>query len=231
MNLSDYFKAYNLSEEYISDFEKFRKYLLEYNKKTNITRIEDENEFNVKHFLDSLSLFKIGLIKNDSKILDLGTGGGFPGIPLKLYNRDLDITLVDSLNKRIKFLEIVIEEFALKNIRPIHGRAEEMARDENYRESFDIVTSRAVARLSTLSEYCLPFTKVGGYFIAMKGPEAAEELKEGKRAINILGGQVEDLVEIKLPLEITHYLLIIKKTNMTDKKYPRTSGKPKNKPL
>lgn len=134
MTLKDYFIEYKLNNENIEDFEKFRKFLLEYNKITNITRIVDEDEFNVKHYLDSLSIFKTGLIRDNMKILDLGTGGGFPGVPLKLYKKDLDISLVDSLNKRIVFLNKAIEELNLKNIKAIHARAEELAFDKDYRE-------------------------------------------------------------------------------------------------
>lgn len=231
MMLKDYFIEYKLNNENIEDFEKFRKFLLEYNKITNITRIVDEDEFNVKHYLDSLSIFKTGLIRDNMKILDLGTGGGFPGVPLKLYKKDLDISLVDSLNKRIVFLNKAIEELDLKNIKAIHARAEELAFDKDYREKFQLVTSRAVARLRTLLEYALPFVEVGGYFIAMKGPEYNEEIKEVSNTFNILGGKLIEVMEIDLPLDIKHYLLITKKIKPTPMKYPRQGGKPKSKPL
>ena len=212
MTLKDYFIEYKLNNENIEDFEKFRKFLLEYNKITNITRIVDEDEFNVKHYLDSLSIFKTGLIRDNMKILDLGTGGGFPGVPLKLYKKDLDISLVDSLNKRIVFLNKAIEELNLKNIKAIHARAEELAFDKDYREKFQLVTSRAVARLRTLLEY-------------------NEEIKEVSNTFNILGGQLIEVMEIDLPLDIKHYLLITKKIKPTPMKYPRQGGKPKSKPL
>lgn len=231
MTLKDYFIEYKLNNENIEDFEKFRKFLLEYNKITNITRIVDEDEFNVKHYLDSLSIFKTGLIRDNMKILDLGTGGGFPGVPLKLYKKDLDISLVDSLNKRIVFLNKAIEELNLKNIKAIHARAEELSFDKDYREKFQLVTSRAVARLRTLLEYTLPFVEVGGYFIAMKGPEYNEEIKEVSNTFNILGGKLIEVMEIDLPLDIKHYLLITKKIKPTPMKYPRQGGKPKSKPL
>ena len=231
MTLKDYFIEYKLNNENIEDFEKFRKFLLEYNKITNITRIVDEDEFNVKHYLDSLSIFNTGLIRDNMKILDLGTGGGFPGVPLKLYKKDLDISLVDSLNKRIVFLNKAIEELNLKNIKAIHARAEELAFDKDYREKFQLVTSRAVARLRTLLECALPFVEVGGYFIAMKGPEYNEEIKEVSNTFNILGGKLIEVMEINLPLDIKHYLLITKKIKPTPMKYPRQGGKPKSKPL
>lgn len=231
MSLARYFDEYNLNKENLGKFEEFRKYLLEYNETTNITRIEDEDEFNVKHFLDSLSLFKTKKISKEKKILDLGTGGGFPGIPLKLYDNSLDITLMDSLNKRIVFLNSVIEKFDLKNIVAIHHRAEEMAREDIYREKFDIVTSRAVANLSTLCEYALAFVKINGYFISMKGPEYIEEINEAKNAIKTMGGNIEDIIKVQLPLNITHYLLVIKKIKETPQKYPRGGGKPRKNPL
>ena len=152
-------------------------------------------------------------------------------MPLKLYKKDLDISLVDSLNKRIVFLNKAIEELNLKNIKAIHARAEELAFDKDYREKFQLVTSRAVARLRTLLEYALPFVEVGGYFIAMKGPEYNEEIKEVSNTFNILGGKLIEVMEIDLPLDIKHYLLITKKIKPTPMKYPRQGGKPKSKPL
>lgn len=231
MVLADYFKDYDLDLTYIEDFEAFRKYLLEYNKTTNITRIVDEDEFNVKHFLDSLSLFKTNIIKDGIKIIDVGTGGGFPGLPIKLYKRDLDVTLLDSLKKRVVFLDSAITKLHLEGIRAIHSRAEELAADEKHREQYDLVCSRAVANLSTLSEYCLPFAKIGGYFVAMKGPEYKEELSLATKALKTLGGAVEDVKGISLPLDINHYLIVIKKIKQCPKKYPRQGGKPKSKPL
>lgn len=229
--LIDYMEDYGLDTKNIDKFEKYKGLILEYNKHTNLTRITEDEEFNVKHFLDSLSLFKTDLFVKDKKIIDIGTGAGFPGLPLKLYNEDLDITLLDSLRKRIDFLDGVIEELGLKKIRAIHARAEEIARDPNYRESYDIAVSRAVANLSTLTEYAMAFVKVGGYFISQKGPEYKEELKSAKRAIELMGGEVKDVIHTPLPNDIDHYIIVIKKVKETDKKYPRGGGKPRKSPL
>lgn len=229
--LIDYMEDYGLDTKNIDKFEKYKELILEYNKHTNLTRITEDDEFNVKHFLDSLSLFKTDLFVKDKKIIDIGTGAGFPGLPLKLYNEDLDITLLDSLRKRIDFLDGVIEELGLKKIRAIHARAEEIARDPNYRESYDIAVSRAVANLSTLTEYAMAFVKVGGYFISQKGPEYKEELKSAKRAIELMGGEVKDVIHTPLPNDIDHYIVVIKKVKETDKKYPRGGGKPRKSPL
>lgn len=229
--LIDYMEDYGLDTKNIDKFEKYKELILEYNKHTNLTRITEDDEFNVKHFLDSLSLFKTDLFVKDKKIIDIGTGAGFPGLPLKLYNEDLNITLLDSLRKRIDFLDGVIEELGLKKIRAIHARAEEIARDPNYRESYDIAVSRAVANLSTLTEYSMAFVKVGGYFISQKGPEYKEELKSAKRAIELMGGEVKDVIHTPLPNDIDHYIIVIKKVKATDKKYPRGGGKPRKSPL
>lgn len=229
--LIDYMEDYGLDTKNIDKFEKYKGLILEYNKHTNLTRITEDEEFNVKHFLDSLSLFKTDLFVKDKKIIDIGTGAGFPGLPLKLYNEDLDITLLDSLRKRIDFLNGVIEELGLKKIRAIHARAEEIARDPKYREGYDIAVSRAVANLSTLTEYSMAFVKVGGYFISQKGPEYKEELKSAKRAIELMGGEVKDVIHTPLPNDIDHYIIVIKKVKATDKKYPRGGGKPRKSPL
>lgn len=229
--LIDYMEDYGLDTKNIDKFEKYKELILEYNKHTNLTRITEDDEFNIKHFLDSLSLFKTDLFVKDKKIIDIGTGAGFPGLPLKLYNEDLDITLLDSLRKRIDFLDGVIEELGLKKIRAIHARAEEIARDPKYRESYDIAVSRAVANLSTLTEYAMAFVKVGGYFISQKGPEYKEELKSAKRAIELMGGEVKDVIHTPLPNDIDHYIIVIKKVKATDKKYPRGGGKPRKSPL
>lgn len=229
--LIDYFEEYKLDIKNIEKFEKFKKLILDYNEHTNLTRITEDEEFNVKHFLDSLSLIKTNLFDGNKKVIDIGTGAGFPGVPLKLYNDELDITLLDSLRKRIDFLSGAIEELGLKKIYPIHARAEEIARTEEYREQYDIAVSRAVANLSTLSEYAMAFVKVGGYFVSQKGPEYKEELKNAKRAIEVMGGEVEDIIHTPLPNDIDHYIIVIKKVKSTDKKYPRGGGKPRKSPL
>lgn len=229
--LIDYMKDYDLDTDNIDKFEKYKELILKYNEHTNLTRITEDDEFNVKHFLDSLSLFKTKKFDGEKKIIDIGTGAGFPGIPLKLYNGQLDITLLDSLRKRIDFLNGVIEELNLKKIKAIHARAEEIARTEEYREQFDIAVSRAVANLATLTEYAMGFVKVGGYFISQKGPEYKEELEKAKRAIELMGGIVEDVIHTPLPKDIDHYIIVVKKLKKTDKKYPRGGGKPRKAPL
>lgn len=231
MTLDKYMEDFGLSVNTSEELEKYKELLLEWNEKINITRITEEDEVYVKHFLDSLSLFKTKYLEGEKSLIDIGTGGGFPGLAVKIYNKNLDVTLLDSLNKRLIFLDEVIKELKLDKVSTIHGRAEELGRDSEFREKYDIATSRAVANLSTLLEYDLPFVKVGGYFISMKGPEYLEEVKNAKNALKTLGGQIEEIVEIKLPMDITHYLIVIKKVKETPSKYPRGGGKPKNKPL
>ena len=221
---------FNLETSKVEQLEKYKEMLLKKNKVMNLTAITDSDEVDVKHFLDSLSIAKTEYLKAGKTLLDVGTGAGFPGLPLKIYNPEIEVTLLDSLNKRIVFLREVIEEIGLEGIEAIHGRAEEAARGE-LRESFDIVTSRAVANMRTLLEYDLPFVKVGGHLICMKGPEHKEELKESKNALSILGGKLKEIIEVKLPKDITHYLVVIEKVNSTKDKYPRAGGKPKSQPL
>lgn len=231
MTLKEYMENFGLESATSEELERYKELLLEWNKKINITRITEEDEVYVKHFLDSLSLFKSKYLTGNKSLIDIGTGGGFPGLVVKIYNKELDVTLLDSLNKRLVFLDEVINELGLRDVRTIHGRAEEMGRDSQYREQYDLATSRAVANLSTLLEYDLPFVKVGGYFISMKGPEYVDEVKNAEKALKILGGKIEEIIEIELPMDINHYLVIIKKVKETPGKYPRGGGKPKNKPL
>lgn len=213
-------------------FIKYKELLQEWNEKIDITTIIEDVEVDQKHFLDSLTLVETGLFESSKKIIDIGTGGGFPGLPLKIYNEDLKITLMDSLNKRIVFLQDVIEKLNLRDINAIHGRAEELSITDEYRESYDICVSRAVARLSTLAEYCLPFVKVGGCFVSMKGPEYEEELKEANNAIVLLGGRIKSHKKVRIPnTDIEHSIIIIEKVKNTPKKYPRGGGKPRKKPL
>lgn len=230
MSLNKKIEDFGLNAEVSKELEIYKELLLEWNEKMNLTAITEDNEVDVKHFLDSLSLFKTKYLENNKTLVDIGTGAGFPGLVAKIYNKDLEVTLLDSLNKRLTFLEEVISQLNLQGVKTLHGRAEELGRKE-LRETFDIATSRAVANLSTLLEYDLPFVKVGGYFIAMKGPEYLEELEKAKNAIKLLGGKLEEVIEIKLPLDITHYLVVIKKINSTPNKYPRAGGKPKKNPL
>ena len=211
-------------------FEKYKDLLLEWNNKINLTAITDEKEIILKHFIDSCTILKY--IENNQKIIDIGTGAGFPGIPLKIMNETLDITLVDSLNKRINFLNEVIKELELKDIKAIHSRAEDLGRDNNYREKYDVATSRAVANLSTLLEYLMPFVKVGGICICMKGPNIEEELNEAKNAIKELSGKIEEVYNFKLPnSDIERNIIIVRKIDKIKLKYPRKAGIPAKEPI
>lgn len=221
-----------LDEKAVESFKTYKALLKEWNEKINITTITDDVEIDIKHFIDSLTPLTTNLFEGNKKVIDVGTGGGFPGIPLKILKDDLEITLLDSLNKRIKFLNEVIDNLKLNKIEAVHGRAEELSRKKEYREQYHICISRAVASLDTLSEYCLPFVKLGGHFISMKGPDVEDELKLSKNAINTLGGKVAEVEKIKLPSsDIEHSLIIIEKTKQTSTKYPRGGGKPRKKPL
>ena len=223
-----------LSDIALKKFEIYRKLILEWNEKINLTAITDEEAMNTKHFLDCLLLTKTGLFEDTKTILDVGTGAGFPAIPLKLYNENLKITMLDSLNKRIKFLNIVIEDLNLKNIKAIHGRAEEVGRKVGFRESFDIVSSRAVASLSLLLEFTIPFLKVNGLFLAMKGPSYLEEVENSKNALKKLNCKLENVLNFKIEQngEISERnILIIKKVGKTPNNFPRNMGQIKKKPL
>ncbi|WP_311562348.1 16S rRNA (guanine(527)-N(7))-methyltransferase RsmG [Peptoniphilus duerdenii] len=211
--------------------QKYKEILLEWNSFMNLTAITDDEEIDVKHFLDCLTIFKTGELDGKKSVIDVGTGAGFPGIPMAIKNPDLEVTLLDSLNKRIKFLNKVVEETDLKNVTTYHGRAEEFARKKEFRDSFDVSVSRAVANMATLTEYTLPYVKPGGVMIAMKGSEYKEELKEAENAIKVLGGEIKNVMEITLPDGILHSLIVVEKVKPTPKKYPRSGGKPKSKPL
>ena len=219
-----------IGEKESRTFYDFMKILLVENEKVNLTAITDENEIIVKHFIDSLTINKY--LINANKILDLGTGAGFPGIPLKIVNKDKEFVLVDSLNKRIEFLNKVKEKCELENLELIHSRAEDLAKNINYREKLDVVTSRAVANLRTLAEYLLPFVKKEGICICMKGPNVDNELEEAKNSINILGGKIEKIEKIFLKEnDMERNILIIRKIQNTPNKYPRKAGIPTKLPL
>ena len=212
------------------NFNKYMDLLLDWNEKINLTAITDKDDIILKHFIDSLTIEKY--IKDNDKVIDLGTGAGFPGIPIKIKNENIDVTLVDSLNKRVNFLNEVIKELNLRDITAIHSRIEDLAHNKNYREKYDVVTSRAVANMSTLSEYMLPFAKIGGICICMKGPNVDEELENAKGAIKKLGGKIEKVESLTLPdSDIERNIVIIKKISQTDKKYPRKAGTPSKEPL
>lgn len=219
----------NLSEEQQSQFYQYMQLLIEWNEKMNLTAITEPQEVLTKHFIDSLSI--VPYITEKEKILDIGTGAGFPGIPLKIVLSQNSFTLLDSLNKRIYFLQEVIKQLKLERIEAIHGRAEEFCKAER-REGYDIVVSRAVAKLNVLLEYMLPFTRVGGKCICMKAVDIEEELEEAKRAIEILGGVIEKVEEITLEnTAIKRKIVIIKKIKETPKKYPRKAGMPSKEPI
>ena len=219
----------NLSEEQISKFMIYKDLLIETNKVMNLTAITDDNEIILKHFIDSLTINKY--IQENASLIDVGTGAGFPGVPIKIIRDDVNITLLDSLNKRLNFLNNVIEELKLKNIKTIHGRAEDIAHDNIFREKFDYVTARAVANLSTLVELCMPFVKVGGCFICMKG-NLTEEIDNARNAIYTLGGKIEKIDNLCLPSSnIERNIILIKKVASTDKKYPRKAGIPAKNPI
>ena len=204
--------------------------LLEWNEKINLTAITQPEEIKLKHFVDSLTVLKY--INDDDKVIDIGTGAGFPGIPLKIMKENTKITLLDSLNKRINFLNIVIETLNLRNIQAIHGRAEEIARNKLYREKYDVAVSRAVANLSTLTEYMLPFVKVGGKCICMKGANVNEEIEKAKNAIKELGGEIERVDNFYLSdNDNERNIIIIRKVKETSSKYPRKAGMPSKEPL
>ena len=220
----------NNSDEIIDKFYKYTKLLLEWNKKINLTSITEQDEIILKHFIDSLMIESY--IKDNSKIVDIGTGAGFPGIPLRLVNDTYDITLVDSLNKRINFLNAIIDNIGLKNIKTIHARAEEFAHDNIIREQYDVAVSRAVAQLNVLLEYLLPLVKVGGYCICMKGKNIESELKDSEKALKILGGKIEKNIQFKLlNTDIDRSIIIIKKVKKTPNKFPRKAGMPSKNPI
>ena len=221
-----------LTDKQVSQFIKFYEMLVEWNKVMNLTGITEYDEVVMKHFVDSLSIVKVNGFDNVTSIIDVGTGAGFPGIPLKIVFPEIKITLLDSLNKRIKFLNAVIDELELENIETIHGRAEDFGQDAKYREKYDYCVSRAVANAATLSEYCLPFVKVGGAFIPYKSGKIDEELEQGTKAIESLGGSIADVIRFELTgADADRSLVVIDKIAKTAKKYPRKAGMPSKEPI
>ncbi len=222
----------SLSEHQVQQLMNYKDLLLEWNEKMNLTAITDEKEVMIKHFLDALSCATVDKIKENAKIIDVGTGAGFPGIPLKVYFPKISLTLLDSLNKRINFLKTVCDAIEIKDVQFVHGRAEDFGTSKQHREKYDIAVARAVAELNVLSEYCLPFVRVGGYFICQKGPSIHEEIERGKKAIEALGGRIVDRKDIALPFsDITHNIVIIEKVKNTPTKFPRKAGTPSKDPL
>lgn len=216
-------------------FEQFTAFMLSYNEKVNLTRIVEPFDIVTKHYLDSLTLLTTAPFTENTegkKIIDIGCGAGFPSLPIKFMQPSFFITQLDSLNKRIDFLRQATALLHLTGIEQIHGRAEELGKQEGYREAYDFAVSRAVASLPVLSEYCLPFVKPGGYFMAMKGPDTKEETKTANRAIQLLGGTIEEIVSCNIPFcDMAHTIIVIKKISETPTIYPRCSGKISKKPL
>lgn len=219
-----------LTDSQLNAFETYYDMLIDRNKVMNLTAITEFDEVMDKHFLDSVYLFRSIKLEANYKLIDIGTGAGFPGIPLKIVFPELKITLLDSLNKRVGFLNDVIDELNLNDIEAIHGRAEDIARDKAYRASYDIAVSRAVANLSTLSEYCLPFVKIGGKFVSYKSGDCADEVDNAKAAIHLLGGKINKIDEFSYSNNSRSFIVIDKVMN-TSNKYPRKAGLPSKKPL
>lgn len=221
-----------IDEDQKSKFAKYYSLLLEKNKVMNLTRITDEEEIIIKHFADSLMIGQVADMNKVESLIDVGTGAGFPGIPIKIMWPEIKVTLLDSLDKRVGFLKEVIEELDLEGIEAVHGRAEDFGQDADYRESFDLCVSRAVADLSVLSEYCIPFVKEQGEFISYKADDSEEEIHNARTAIETLGGNLERIATETIPgTNINRQFAVIRKIEKTDSKYPRKAGKPSKKPL
>lgn len=221
----------DLTDHQKQQFVDYYELLIQWNKVMNLTAITEFSEVLQKHFIDSLSIVK-ALIPSKEKILDIGTGAGFPGIPIKITFPDTEVVLLDSLNKRVNFLDEVIKTLGLKKIKTLHGRAEDFGKKQEYREQFDLCVSRAVAKLASLSEYCLPYVKMGGYFIPYKSGKIEEELSLAKNAIKELGAEEKNVYVFTLPgTDLERTLVVLQKKGQTPRKYPRSAGKPTKEPL
>lgn len=230
--LKNYLDKLNIvyTDEMIEMFASYMDGILDWNKKINLTAIKDKDEFIEKHFVDSVLCWNFKEYSNCDTIIDIGTGAGFPGVPLAILSPDKEFMLVDSLRKRLNVIDELTAECGIENTTTVHGRAEELARNKKYREAFDICVSRAVANLATLCEYTLPFIKKGGYLLAYKGPDANEELERASKAIKVLGGRYKEIKEVSLE-GFQHNIVIIEKIKETPAKYPRKAGTPSKEPI
>lgn len=221
-----------LDEKKYNQFIQYKDLLKEWNEKVNLTAIKEDEEIIKKHFIDSMKIFQFEPLKNAKKIIDIGTGGGFPGIPMKIIMPDIEIVLLDSLRKRINVLDDILYKIGINDVTTMHGRAEEYGVKEQHREQYDAVVSRAVANLAVLSEFCIPYVKIGGYFVAMKGPSVDEEIQNAKKSVSILGGKIEGIIEVDIEgSDLNHNLVVIKKIKNTPRKYPRKAGMITKNPL
>ena len=228
------FEAMNIenSQELIEKFRIYMEGVLEWNEKVNLTTITDPDEFAIKHFVDSIICANYPEYINAAKIIDVGTGAGFPGIPLSIISPEKEFILMDSLNKRLKIIDELCQRADIKNVVTLHARAEELAKNKAHRERYDLCVSRAVANMAVLAEYCLPFIKVGGFLMAYKGPEAENEVREAEHALSLLGGRAEEIRNGNLKeFGIDHKVVVIKKVSNTPSKYPRKPGTPTKEPL
>ncbi|MEG1869340.1 MAG: 16S rRNA (guanine(527)-N(7))-methyltransferase RsmG [Oscillospiraceae bacterium] len=231
--LADCAKEYDieLNEPQLKYLDEYASLLIEWNEKINLTAIVEPLEIAIKHFLDSLLLLKAVKMPQKAKLIDVGCGAGFPSLPCKIVRTDINLTLLDSVNKRLNFLREVVATMPLNNVEFLHGRAEEVGKNKQYREKYDVATARAVANLRELSEYCLPLVKVGGVFAALKGYNIEEELEQSKEAIELLGGKVEEVIKFNLPMDNSRSIIIIKKISQTPQIYPRIPAKIAKFPL
>ncbi|WP_425755828.1 16S rRNA (guanine(527)-N(7))-methyltransferase RsmG [Ihubacter sp. rT4E-8] len=220
----------NLDQDMKEKFLAYMKGILLWNEKINLTAITDEKEFIQKHFIDSILCIPFDEYKNAKNIIDVGTGAGFPGIPLAIASDDKHFILADSLQKRLRVIDTLADEIGISNIETVHGRAEELGKNKAYRERFDLCVSRAVANLTVLAEYCLPFVKIGGFFLAYKGPDAEKEIEDAAKAIKILGGRIDRIACVALS-GYEHKIAVIQKVNRTPAKYPRKAGTPSKEPI
>ena len=230
VHLADF--GFPLTDRQKEQYERYFELLVEWNEKINLTAITDKDEVYLKHFYDSVAPILQGLIENQPiRLLDIGAGAGFPSLPMKILFPELDVTIIDSLNKRINFLHLLAEELGLSGVHFYHGRAEDFAQDKAFRAQFDLVTARAVARMQVLSELTIPYLKVGGRLLALKASNAPEELEEAKNALNLLFSKVEDNLQYELPNGDPRYITIVEKKKETPNKYPRKAGMPNKRPL